>query len=125
MRTALLLVSTIILAACSTSGSSERGEYSVESGLGAPPPAEERTFSCPRSMSDCRSQAENHCGEAGYTRVRTPTDMSARMNEVGHARVGAGRAGTSPEEIRQRGGPVGDDVSRTMTVRCKPPPSEE
>ena len=123
MRTALLLVSAAVLAACSTSGSSDRGEYSVESGMGAPPPAEERTFSCPVSMSDCRRQAEAYCGEAGYSRVRTPTNLQADMAAAGMPQVGqSGRL--SQQQMRERA-TVGDDVNRTMTVRCKPPPREE
>ena len=124
MRTALILIATALTAACSTSGSSERGEYSVSSGFGSPPPSEERTFSCPRSMSDCRRQAESYCGEAGYSRVRTPTDLSADMAEAGMGSVGHGRTGRSEQEIRERA-TIGDDVNRTMTVRCKQPSREE
>ena len=124
MRIALLLIATVATASCSTSGSSERGSYSASSGFGAPPPREERTFSCPRSMSDCREQAESYCGEAGYTRVRTPSNMEADMAEVGMPRVGPGRTGRSEQDVRNRV-TIGDDANRTMTVRCKPPPREE
>ena len=124
MKPALILVSTVVLAACSTSGSSERGEYSVQSGFGDPPPTEERTFSCPVSMSDCRRQAEAYCGEAGYSRIRTPRNLQADMAEVGTPRIGHGRTGRSEQEIRERA-TIGDDVNRTMTVRCKQPAGEE
>lgn len=122
MRTALILVSAAVLAACSTSGSSERGEYSVESGFGAPPPTEERTFSCPRSLSDCRSQAEEYCRDVGYTRVRTPRSLEADMAESGMARVGVGGSHRQ-DQIRERA-TIGDDVNRTMTVRCRQPRGE-
>ena len=124
MRIALLLIAAVVTGACSTSGSSERGSYSASSGFGAPPPSEDRTFSCPRSMSDCREQAENYCGEAGYTRVRTPRNIQEDMADAGMPRVGHGRTGRSQQEVRERA-TIGDDMSRVMTVRCKPPPRED
>ncbi len=124
MRTALLLISMAAISGCSTSGSSERGAYSVESGLGPPPPSEERTFYCPRSMSDCREQANSYCGEHGYRRVRTPSNLQADMGEVGMPRVGHGRTGVSAGEVRERT-TIGDDVNRNLTVQCKQPEREE
>ena len=124
MRTALLLIATFALSACA-SGSSERGEYSVQTSLGDPPPREERTFYCPQSMSDCRAQANSYCGEHGYRRVRTPSNLEADMNEVGMARVGPGRTGVTAGEVRQRTTTIGGDANRNLTVECKQPPREE
>ena len=124
MRTVLLLIATAAVSACA-SGSSERGEYSIQTGLGAPPPTEERTFYCPRSMSDCRAQANSYCGEHGYRRVRTPSNLQADMGEVGMARVGPGRSGVTSGEVRDRATTIGGDQDRNLTVECRQPPREE
>ena len=117
MRTALMLIATLVVASCATSESSERGGYSMSAGLGDPPPSEERTFSCPRSLSDCSAQAREYCGEAGYTRVRQPGHTGPSMENVGMGTMGQTRL-PGREEVRARSG-AEDPANRTMTVRCR------
>ncbi len=97
----------------------------MSAGLGAPPPREERTFYCPQSMSDCRAQANSYCGEHGYRRVRTPSNLERDMADVGMPSVGPGRSGVTAGEVRNRSTTIGGDQNRNLTVECKQPPREE
>ena len=122
MRTAFVLAAALAVASCASSGSSERGEYSASLGPGDPPPTDERTFSCPRGMSDCRSQARDYCGEAGYRRVMTPGHTGPSQQNVGMGTIGqTGLPGR--EQVRERSG-ADNPENRTLTVRCKQPREE-
>lgn len=122
MRDVLILIGIVILvAACASS--SERGAYTVSGTSGDTPEADEslRTFSCPKSLGDCFAMAKEHCGDAGYARVRQAGLTASEMASSGMSAYGSRQLTT--DEIRSRA-QANNTHQTSMTVRCKEPREE-
>ena len=121
-KTLFLLASVAALAACAET--TEQGEFELGASLGGASTADKdvQTFYCPESPSDCRKMAKEHCGDAGYARVREPGHTGSGMEGAYGGPVTANR---SQSDIRRRAG-IDSTDSDTLSVRCKKPkePSE-
>ena len=117
MRRFLLLAGVAALTACSNS--IEHGGYEIAGGSGTAAKSDDEihTFTCPETPNDCIKLAKQQCGEAGYSRVRTPGHTGIHTGAHSMRSVNVGR---SNSEIRRRADMATVDTS-TMSVRCKTP----